>query len=310
MKPVKRYLLTSVFAIGLPMTVLLSQSGIILNPAELIPHQDGYYVAGVNLDLNEDGIMEFYNGCFDGYENPLSPQDNHHESGTQQDFTYINCMIMPTCAHKSTPIEPPVPDGYIQMAPSLYLGTDSASISAIITPTVINLQSLSMETSADVSINDNRKIPYNIEYSKDNGITWEPAFIQDYVAAQGGYRATYTSESHLEFDEMVNESKVNPVLIRISTNDVSLERPLKGQYVKIHSIKIMAEIVSSIRESNIDSRKFDILVKDRTVSSDNFMILYNCMGQFAGSGKTVCLPSPGIYIVKLPDGTSQKLFIQ
>ena len=186
----KRFIKIAALAAGLPVTSLFAQTEIVFAPADLIPHQDGYYIAGVYLDLNEDGTPEFYNGCFDGYENPLSPQDNHHESGTQQNFTYITCMIMPTCTHKGTPIEPPVPAGYIQMAPSQYLGTDSASISAVITPPVMNLHSLFMETSSDVSINDNRKIPYNIEYSKDNGLTWEWAYIQDYVAAQGGYRVT------------------------------------------------------------------------------------------------------------------------
>jgi hypothetical protein len=309
MKTLKRYFLTSATAIGLTVSFLFSQSEIIFNPAELIPHEDGYYIAGVYLDLNDDGTPEFYNGCFDGYENPLSPQDNHHETGTQQGFSYINCMIMPTCTHKSTPIEPPVPDGYIQMAPSLYLGTDSASISAVFTPPVMNLQSLFMETSSDVSINDNRKIPYNIDYSKDNGVTWEDSYIQDYVEAQGGYRVTYNSESHLEFEEMVNVSKTNPVIIRISTNDVSLERPYKGQYVKIHSVKLMADLATDIVDRFDNHRRFDIRIIDRTVFSGDFFMLYNGLGQLVGSGKTICLPSQGLYIVKWPKGASQKIFI-
>ncbi|MBN1414480.1 MAG: hypothetical protein JW973_05220 [Bacteroidales bacterium] len=310
MKTIPKFLASTLMVVSMGILTLSAQNEIIFSPAELIPHDDGYYIAGVYLDLNEDGTPEFYNGCFDGYENYLSPQDNHHECGTQQNFTYISCMIMPTCTHKSTPIEPPVPDGYIQMAPSLYLGTDSASISAVLTPAIVNLQSLFMETSSDVSINEQRKIPYNIEYSKDNGLTWENNYISDFVAAQGGYRVTYTSESHLEFEEMVNASKDNPIVLRISTNDVSLDRPIKGQYVKIHSIKIMADMVSSIDDSRIDNNKLNLKVNNRTLFADNSIKVYNSLGQFMGSGKQVSLPSGGIYIVLSSNGALQKIYIE
>ncbi|MBN2274216.1 MAG: hypothetical protein JXR41_01605 [Bacteroidales bacterium] len=310
MKSKIKHKLTIALAIGMPVISLFSQNEIFFNPAELIPHEDGYYIAGVNLDLDQDGNLEFYSGCFDAYENFLSPQDNHHESGTQQNFTYINCMIMPTCTHKGTPIEPPVPDGYIQMAPSLYLGTDSASISAIISPAIMNLQSLFMETSADVSINDQRMIPYNIEYSKDNGLTWEITYIQDYVEAQGGYRVTYDSQSHLEFEEMINASKTDPVVIRISTNDVNIERPLKGQYVKIHSMKLTADIASSITDVKVDDCLSDLMVKNRTLSARHPVKVYDIMGRYVNSGQTIEFPSEGIYIVFLTNGKSKKLLVK
>lgn len=285
-----------------------AQDEIIFNPAQLFPHEDGYYISGIYLDIDNNGENEFYNKCVDAYENPLSPQDNHHETGSQQNFSYSNCMIMPTCEHKGTAIEPPVPMGYIQMAPSLYMSTDSASLSAVYTPSLINMQSLTIETSSDVSINDTRKIPYNIDYSKDDGKTWESAYIQDYVAAQGGYRVTYTSESSLDFMEMAEASKKSPVILRISTNDISIERPNKGQYVKIHSIKIVADQASSVKKSDYDINS-NLIVENNTIYSENFITVLNTLGQVVGSGKIVNVPVKGIYIVFFQNGFSQKIII-
>ncbi len=288
-----------------------AQTEIIFNPSLLEPDQTGYYVSGVEVDENKDGTMEFHNKCDDYYEVPTSPQDNHHETGTQQDFSYINCMIMPTCEHKGTAIEPPVATGYIQMAPCLYMGTDSASISAITTPPLQNIDSMLMETSSDVSINETRKIPYNIEYSKDNGITWEETFIKDNVATQGGYRITYSSEQSLEFDEMITASKAAPIIIRISTNDASIERPNKGQYVKVHLIKIYAEKSSASKEINLNN-KYTYRVQEFTVLSEQncAFSLYNNVGQLIGKGKIVEVPLPGLYIAVASDGTVKKLIIK
>jgi hypothetical protein len=308
----KNYIFRSVVLgfslISLPIFNLFSQTEIIFDPSALIPHEDGYYISGVEVDENEDGIMEFHKGCEDYYENPLSPQDNHHETGTQQDFSYVNCMIMPTCEPKGTPIEPPVANGYIQMAPGLYLGTDSASMSTITTPPLSNIISMTMETSSDVSINDTRKIPYNIEYSKDFGTTWEETYIQDYVATQGGYRIIYNTEHSLEFDEMIQASNSSPILIRISTNDKSIERPLGGQYVKVHSIKILAEKASAIKTNFTDNN--NLYINDRTVFSNEKMLIFNTNGQLVGSGQTVNVPVQGIYMVLFDNGNTQKIIIK
>ncbi len=310
MKSINKYILIPALVMGLPVISLLAQGEIVFSPADLIPHQEGYYVAGVNLDLNGDEIMEFYNGCFDGYENPGRPQDNHHESGAQQNFRYMNCMIMPTCTHKNEPIEPPVHLGYIQLAPSSNLGTDSAVIGAILTPPVMNLQHLLLETSSDVSIQDWRPIIYNIEYSKDNELTWEASFIQDHLTAQGGYRVTYSGESHLEFEEMVNASKTGPITIRISTNDVKLDYPNKGWYVKVHYLSLMADLYTAIDESRYGVNNGNLRINERTVVSDYPVRIFNSLGQTIGTGKMINVPSSGIYFVLLPSGVSQKIFIR
>ena len=53
---------------ALPAT---AQTEIVLNPAELIPHEDGYYIAGVNLDLDEGFSAS-------GFRNPPKPLNLLH----------------------------------------------------------------------------------------------------------------------------------------------------------------------------------------------------------------------------------------
>lgn len=306
-------LLTALSALSSPIQ---AQEEIIFSPADLIPHEEGYYITGVWVDENEDGIPEFHNQCDDYYELvPQDPQLNHVETGTQQDFTYMKCMIMPDCGPKGTPIDPPVTTGYIQIAPCYYMGTDSASISCILTPGLRNLVSMTLETSSDVSINDSRYIPYFLEYSIDNGVTWEPSFVQDQVATQGGYRITYDTDNteHVSFRDMINASKETPIVIRLITNDVTIERPYKGQFVKVHYIKILAEKVtesSNAGQTLHSGQRVFFRVYDHTiVSLKDPLKVYNTLGQLAGSGMRVTLPHSGIYVVRSEQGRTQKVYI-
>jgi hypothetical protein len=293
---------------------LYAQEEIILNPAELVPHQDGYYIEGVWVDEDNDGNSEFHNQCDDYFEDDMEdgiydPHVNHEETGEQQGFNYVNCLIMPTCEHKGTAIDPPVSTGYIQMSACLYSNTDSAIYSYIQTPPVKNLVSIYLETSSDVSINEKRQIPYNIEYSKDNGTTWENTFLGDKVAAQGGYRVTYDGSLNLEIKEMIDASKTTPIVLRIITNDREVESPNKGQFVKLHSLKLTADKVSTtdiMKNSNIV-----IKTKNHSIISENHKIeVYNIMGKFIGSGKTVSVPAQGIYLVKTGEFSVQKIWVK
>lgn len=300
-----------------PYLIISAQEEIILNPAELTPHTDGYYVAGVYVDENNDGVLEFHNGCEDYYEDDVSdgfydPHVNHAETGEQQGFTYHNCMIMPTCGHKSSPIDPPVATGYIQLHACMYSSplTDSAIISYIQTPPVKNLTSIYMETSSDVSINANRQIPYNIEYSKDNGTTWEAAYLSDVVEAQGGYRVTYDGSVNLEIQEMIDASKVGPIVLRLITNDRKVPSPMQGQFVKVHSLKLTAEKISSVDKVNTDPR-INYIIENHTIKANMGSVqVFNLAGQLIGSGTQVTVPHSGIYMVRLSDSSVQKVYIK
>ena len=293
---------------------LMAQEEIIFSPADLIPHDEGYYISGVYVDENEDGIMEFHNQCDDYYEeDPQDPQLNHVETGTQQDFTYIKCMIMPDCEPKSTPIDPPVQTGYIQIAPCYYMNTDSASISCILSPPLMNLVSYTLETSSDVSINDQRYIPYFLEYSTDNGVTWEASYIQDYVAAQGGYRVTYDQEYSLSFEDMINASKETPIIIRLITNDVAVERPNKGQFVKVHHISIIAEKTApaGVAEKEPTGPRTFFRIHDRTIIAVREPLrVFDICGQLVGAGLEITVPFSGIYLVRTLEGEARKVYIR
>ena len=310
LQPMKPFIFIIIFFTGI---ICYAQDEIIFLTSELEPHEEGYYKTGVWVDEFNNGVLVHHDSCEDYYENYLAPQDNHVETGKQQDFEYITCMIMPDCPPKGTPIDPPVANGYIQMAPGLNLGTDSASISAIISPPVRNLVSMTLETSSDVSINENRKIPYNIDYSTDNGLTWsESVFITDYVGTQGGYRVTYDNAHSPEFLYMITESASTPIRLRISTNDVSLDRPVKGQYVKVHKITIIADLELVGIESVKKQEKLNITVRDKIViSEDNEIInVYNNTGQLIGKGISIYIENPGIYFVKSENKKTEKIFIK
>lgn len=295
---------------------IMAQEEIIFSPADLTPHQDGYYITGVYVDENEDGIMEFHNGCEDYYEDEVSddgfydPHENHAETGEQQGFKYVNCMIMPTCEHKGNPIDPPVALGYIQLHACLWSNTDSAIISYIQTPTVSNLVSLTLETSADVSINPSRSIPYNIEYSKDNGTTWEYTYLSDHVLTKGGSRITYDGSVYFAMEEMINASNETPIVLRIITNDRAVAGSEQGQFVKVHLLKLTAELVTSVNRIKTDQPAL-YQVRDHTITAVRSTIqVYNLTGQLIGSGTMVTVPHSGIYVVKLTDMTVHKVFIR
>lgn len=293
-------------------TGLLAQEEIIFSPADLIPHEEGYYITGVWVDDNNDGIDEFYNGCADFYENTASPQENHVESGDQQGFTYEKCMIMPDCEPKGTPIDPPVHNGYIQIAPCIYSGTDSASLSYILTPPLRNLESLRLETSSDVSINDNRKIPYFIEYSLDGGTSWESSFVQDYVSAQGGDRKTYDGSGfQYAFKDMIDASDEGPVTLRIITNDLAAERPIKGQYVKVHYISITARLNTGMEEALQTAEPCFTVHRRTIISRKGEMSVLTLQGRLVATGTSISLPSAGIYLVRThTDQSVHKIFAE
>jgi hypothetical protein len=317
MKSIYTHIFTSLMLLFACVSII-AQEEIIFSPADLIPHDDGYYVSGVWVDENEDGVMEFHNGCDDYYEDEpdgspdwfYNPHENHAETGEQQGFKYVNCMIMPTCEHKSEPIDPPVALGYIQLHACLWSNTDSAIISYIQTPPVSNLVSLTLETSSDVSINPSRSIPYNIEYSKDYGTTWEYTYLSDHVLTQGGSRITYDGSIYYQFEEMMNASTESPIVLRIITNDRAVAGSEQGQFVKVHLLKLTADLVTSVnRVKTGQPAKYQVRDLTITVVRSTLQV-YNLTGQLIGSGTKVTVPYSGIYIVRLTDMAVHKVYIK
>ena len=285
---------------------LFAQEEIILEPKDMIPADTGYYIGGVYKDKNDDGTDEFYNGCVDEYGDA-----NHNESGVQFGFTYNRCMIMPTCWPKNAVddhglAEIDHAEGYIELTKSKYPGTDSAQLGYLISPPLANLVSLYLEASPDVSSNDSRHIYYWIEYSKDNGTTWEESYIQDETISKAGDAHTYDATTHLEFEEMVNASKEGPIVVRIMATPQ--ETPPGPQRVKIHYVKIVAEKASAIRPVTLDNPSVRIL-NNMIVAGDVAVEVYNTLGQLMGSGRSVQVPD-GIYVVKYPSGKTQKIFVE
>lgn len=281
---------------------LFAQEEIILDPKDMTPADTGYYVGGIWKDKNDDGINEFYNGCVDEYGDA-----SHNESGVQFGFTYNRCMIMPTCWPKDADedhglAEIDHAEGYIELTKTRYVGTDSAVLGYILTPQVENLQSLTLETSPDVSSNDQRHIYFWLEYSKDNGTTWELTYLQDETVSKKGDVRTYDGSIYFEFEEMMNASTEGPIVIRIIATPQTYP-----QRVKIHYIKIVADVVSSVKDVKIEEQAFRVI--DNVIYAEKGSVeVFNLLGTSMGSGEYVAVPE-GIYIVRTSDGHISKVLV-
>ncbi len=276
---------------------LLAQDEFILDPSQLIPADTGYYIGGVWKDLSEppDGIPEFYNQCFDAYGDA-----NHNESGTQQGFSYVKCMIMPDCSskHPETTI---VQVGYIEIGKTKYPGTDSARYCYIISPALMNLEEIYLEVSPDVEPNDQRHVWFYIDYSTDGGETWEETtYIQDETLSKDGDKHTYDGSIFYQFDEMKAASETGPILLRMMSGD---------QRVKVHYYKITAT-EPTISVAPVKERRVTFKVYENTVIAEQGkLMVYNLLGQVIGSGESVCVPD-GIYIIKTSDGLINKVYVK
>jgi hypothetical protein len=289
---------------------LMAQQDIIFDPAELIPADTGYYIGGVWKDKNLDGIDEFYNLCVDEYG------DSHHwEWGEQQGFTYNDCMIMPTCWPKDadedhSEAEIDHPEGYIELTKTKYVGTDSARMGYIISPAIENLVSLTLETSPDVSYNDQRSIKFWVEYSTDNGETWEASYIEDETRSKKGDARTYDGSVYVEFGDMKAASAEGPIVIRIMSKPL-IEDSYVSQRVKIHWLKIVADPSTESAGTIPYTNPGNIRVFKRTISATGEIIqVFNITGQHIGYGKEVTVKDAGIYIVRMESGAAHKVFVK
>ncbi len=311
-----------------------SQVEFTLNSGDLIPHDDGFFLGGVTYDFNNDGLDDYVAGCpadfdFEDYERryqkenrcgeisgPCVFYDLHNESGEQQGFTYKNCIILPVCDAKyESVLDPPVSKGFIQMRPGVDTADAEMRYSYILSPSVRNIQSITMETTPDVHIQTSREIPYIIEYSKDGGETFVfDYFIADVVQSDGGYRAVYNAENNVDFAQIAADSKTNNIILRFMTNmdDQSLGAQ-KGQYVKVHKITIVADSASQEvvpLANRLQNMQQSIYVKNNTIMIDQgSLMVYNLSGKFIGSGNAVKVEK-GLYLITSSTGIKKKLFIQ
>jgi hypothetical protein len=303
-----------------------AQTEFVLNAGDLIPHDDGYFLAGITYDFNKDGIEDFVNGCptdfdFEDYERRTPTlktiYELHRESGMQEGFTYKNCMLMPVCDQKYVAtLDPALSFGYIQMRPLIDTTDLELSFSYIESPSIRNLQSITIETSPDVHIQaDKRQIPYNIEYSKDGGVSYVlDYFISDVVQADGGSRVTYTTENSADFTQIQADSKTQNIKLRFSANyDLANLGAKKGQYVKVHKISIVADEASTEvvpLTTNLPQIQNTIVFRNGAFSVEKGSLnVFTISGQLIGSGQSVAVVK-GLYLVVANDGTRKKFFIQ
>ena len=323
----KKLITYSIMTVALVWSVQsFGQTTFTLESGELTPEEEGFFLAGVTYDFNNDGLDEFVNGCpgefdFEDYErrDPGNvTYDLHIESGEQFGFSYHNSMILPVCDAKyPSELDPAISHGFIQLRPRIDTSDVELRNSYILSPEMSNLQSITIETSADVSIQpDRRLIPYNIEYSLDGGETFEEDFyISDVVQLQGGYRAEYTAENNADFKQMQTDSKSKNVILRFITNYDNPELgAYKGQYVKIHKIIIEADAPMEepvvVLNSELTREKNPIRVKDGAISSTGASVrVYSISGRFIGAGESVTVHK-GLYVVVTSDYQKRKVFVQ
>jgi hypothetical protein len=216
-----------------------------------------------------------------------------------------------------------VSQGYIQLDKSKYMlsaGTDKDSSHAcyVLSPALMNLDSIYVELSPDVTIQTSRKVSMDLEYSTDGGDTWsgsDDVWIElNLDAAYKKYGQVFhvnskMSEWGLYFDEFVKASESGSIIIRFIGTDYSYVQQ-GSQRIKIHNIKIYAtEPTSSAIQTKVDLTK--ISIQDNTIYTEDGsnLVVYNYMGQTIGVGNNVTVKS-GIYIVRTESGSTRKVLVK
>ncbi len=296
---------------------------IVLDPSELEPDEDGWYLSGGYVyETNTDGdtiSSTFYSGCDDEYEDnnygsDYDPQKNYTESGTQQDFTYEKCLIMPKCSAKGD--APTVSDGFIQIAPCENISTesDSTSWSYILSPPLENLTEFYMAVACLSTSSNYSKTFFYIDYSTDNGATWSSdssIFIDGEISSKNGEEYTINSNDAdygSYFKRFVSASNKGPIIIRLSTGDYYDD--VRAQPMSVHDLTITADIYTTTAISNNTIDNFFFSLDNRTIISENESLsVYSTMGSLIGKGTEVTVPEGGIYFIRSSSNEIKKVFI-
>ncbi len=281
-----------------------AQDQLIFDPSLLTPSDSGYYILGYDKLEGNPAVLVHYDSCSNEFQ-----ESHHFESDTLNGFYFQKGMVMPTCPSKNTPSQ--VSLGYMQLGKSNDLGTENAKLCAITCPPVKNLVSLYLEVSPDntpipAPDPNERHIYYYIEYSKDNGTTWQMNSIHDETLSKAGDKHTYdTLSAFPAFNEMKTASQAGPIVIRIYTDPQPTAYP---QRLRIHKIIITADKVSGINSYNIDDDQF-IIRGGVIIAKEGIVKVYNTVGQLIGTGTMVSV-NDGIYIVKINNGRTHKVVIR
>lgn len=298
---------------------------IVMNPGDFTPHQDGYYLLGV--DKEEDGVINHYEGCYDAYGD-----SDHKESGEQNGWEYGNVIIFRNCdpegvdnAVKGTPPEGwPEEGNMIQLTKHKYALSDSAELGYLVSPEFTSISSLEVLVATDLSTHG-RTIMIMIEASLDGGETWQYAdtedgteFIWDEVVDQGGNFLTYTAGSSESFDAIKAASESGPIRLRFLTMpaqgvDFSEE---SGERLKIWGITIEAKTVPEGSGGTVLAA--EPKTEAFTIRDDEFIAtkgvhelhVYNLSGVLIGSGKRVPACGQGLYLVKTSNGVTKKIYLK
>ncbi len=302
----------------------------VMNPANFIPHEDGYYLAGVDKDLvGDDGIPEHYDGCYDAYGDA-----DHKETGEQNGWNYANVIIFRNCSNdpltaddvvKGTQPEEgwPTEANLIQVGKHKYIFTDSASYGYISSPEFTSLSSLTVKVSTDLSINSNRSIFMMIEASFDGGETWEyidnpdgDAFIYQQLTSQGGDIHTYTAGTNDGFDAIATASQAGPIMLRFLAVPPPFTEGKNGERLNFWEITINAKTTGKEKEVEVLANKLEreamFIFKNETfiAAHDREISVYTLSGTLVGSGKEVHVCQKGLFIVKADNGITKKIYLK
>ncbi len=326
MKTINFFKTSLTFLAILSGSALLASDLIEFEPADLDPDADGWYLSGGYVyEITAEGdttSSTFYDGCDEEYDDA-----DHWETGTQKNFYYKNAIIMPACwpldVEDANSDESNVTKGYIQLGKTKYTKSygsdnDSSQFAYILSPSIENLDSFSIQVSPDVTYNEKtRKIQLDIEYSTDGGETWSwdatGAYIQLEVQSKFGeefHLNTNNSDWGKYFDYFQTVSQSSPIIIRFMSTDNSYENQ-GSQRVKIHNVKIYADEATTAIDDAVEIDQITITVRDHTISTaDGSQIaVYNYLGQTMGIGTSVSVQT-GIYIVRTADGQAQKVLVK
>ncbi|MEP4531669.1 MAG: hypothetical protein ABJ004_01195 [Cyclobacteriaceae bacterium] len=304
---------------------------IVMDAGDFTPHEDGYYIAGVDKDLvGGDGIPEHYDGCFDAYGDA-----DHREVGNQNGWDYSNVIIFRSCSDDPETVDDVIkgtqPEGWpsegnlIQVTKHKYALTDSADYGHISSPAFTNISSLSVYVSTDLAINNSRSIFMMIEASLDGGETWEyidnpdgTAFVYQQLTNQGGDIHTYTAGSNEGFDAIIAASQAGPIQLRF----VSIPPPFtdtsvtNGERLNFWNITIEAQTAP---KSNTETplavgldkiHPFIIQNRHFIANPGENLFVYNLSGTLLGKGKDVEVSQKGLYVVKTSSGATEKVFLK
>lgn len=328
----KTFAILMLFSLSDLMAQEVSDITIVMNPGDFTPHDDGYYIAGVDKDLvGDDGIPEHYDGCFDAYGDA-----DHKESGTQNDWEYGSVIIFRDCdtspetaddAVKGTQPEEnwPTEGNMIQLSKHKYALTDTATFGYMVSPEFTSISSLEVKVSTDVSINANRTIWMLVEASKDGGETWEyinnpdgTEYIYQQLTNQGGDIHTYTAGTNEGFDAIAAASAAGPIQLRFmpmpppgASTDIT-----NGERLKLWEITIQAKTAPEEPQTVLGTevtegpaftiRNGAFIAAKRTEN----LHVYTLSGALVGSGNRVQTCGEGLYIVKASDGTTKKIYLK